>query len=170
MNVRDKLREGTWIRSMHEPRVSAKEIAAQEKVLQYLVKSVLSSHRTAVVGAEELTAVEHQDVSFCLKRIMDESIEMAAKLEGVGMDTITELMATTYDKKQKDYGDSFGETQRLFGVVAGAGRVHDKVSRMLQLMARGRAEVEEERLSDTVRDLGTYAAMMLCWLSTAENG
>lgn len=173
MTVKEMLQRGTWMRSMHEPKTAAREIAAQEKVYRYHVLTATAQHGEAVVGAAQLTGLECQDMTFGLKRIMEEAIEMAAVLEGVGMETVVEMMATTYEQKQKDYNNSFGETQQLFGIVAGAVRLHDKVARMQQLLERGKAEVADERLTDTVRDLGTYAAMILCWMEenrAAESG
>ena len=120
MTVKEMLQRGTWMRSMHEPKTAAREIAAQEKVYRYHVLTATAQHGEALVGAAQLTGLECQDMTFGLKRIMEEAIEMAAVLEGVGMETVVEMMATTYEQKQKDYNNSFGETQQLFGIVAGA--------------------------------------------------
>jgi hypothetical protein len=164
MTVREKIEGAAWVRSAHSPAVAAGEIVAQEKVLTYYVKCAMEDHRTAVLNAAAMTAREREDIAFALKRIMEESVELASVLEGAGMTTVAALMADTYERKNQDYGDSFGGTMGLYGVVAGAVRIHDKVQRMQQLMGRGRQAVADESLTDTVKDLGTYAAMVLCWL------
>ena len=164
MTVRETLESALWPRAMHSTQVAAHEIVAQEKVLTYYVKCALEDHRSAVLAAAAITEREKRDIVFSLKRIMEESVELAAGIDNMGMTTVVELMADTYERKNKDYGDSFSSTMELYGVVAGAVRLHDKVQRMETLMRRGSQAVADESLSDTVRDLGTYAAMVLCWL------
>ena len=164
MTVREKLESAVWPRAMHSPQVAAKEIVSQEKVLTYYVKCAMEDHGAAVLTAAAITEREKGDIAFSLKRILEESVELAAGIDNMGMTTVVELMADTYERKNKDYGDSFGSTMGLYGVVAGAVRLHDKVQRMETLMRRGSQEVADESLSDTVRDLGTYAAMIWCWM------
>ena len=120
MTVREKIEGAAWVRSAHSPAVAAKEIVAQEKVLTYYVKCAMEDHRTAVLNAAAMTAREREDIAFALKRIMEESVELASVLEGAGMTTVAALMADTYERKNQDYGDSFGGTMGLYGVVAGA--------------------------------------------------
>jgi hypothetical protein len=163
MTVREKLNSGVWVRAMHSPKVAASAIEAQEKVFSFHVIYATEKRRVARLTAKELTPEEYSDMATDLKRMMEESIEMAAQLEGVGMETVVEMMAQTYEQKQCDYGDSFSNTQRMYGMMAGAVRLHDKVARMRQLMMK-KAAVADESLSDTVRDLGTYAAMIWCWM------
>ena len=164
MTVREKLMTGVWMHAMHSPKVAAGAIEAQAKVYAYHVIHAMEEHSNPRLRASELSQTEYDDMATDLKRMMEESIEMAAQLEGVGMETVVEMMAQTYERKQKDYGDSFTETQKMYGVVAGAVRLHDKVQRMVTLMSRGSQDVADESLCDTVRDLGTYAAMIWCWM------
>lgn len=63
-----------------------------------------------------------------------------------------------YLKKNKDYGNSADDTLELFGSVAYAVRLHDKLSRITQLSKAG-AEVEDEKIEDTVLDLVNYLCM-----------
>lgn len=63
-----------------------------------------------------------------------------------------------YLKKNKDYGNSADDTLELFGSVAYAVRLHDKLSRIAQLSKAG-AEVDDEKIEDTVLDLVNYLCM-----------
>ena len=168
MTVQEKLMQAAWPRVTHNPKVAANEIEARDKVLTYYVKTALKDHRTAILNAEAMTEWESRDMTFALKRMLEESLELAAVLMGKDMATVARQMANTYERKNKDYGDSFGETMGLYGVVAGAVRIHDKVQRMQQLMSGHTAVVRDESLDDTVRDLGTYAAMVMCWIEAGR--
>ena len=168
MTVQERLMQAAFPRVTHNPKVAAEVIEAQEKVLTYYVKNALKDHRTAILGAEAMTEWESRDMTLALKRMLEESLELAAELLGQDMATVAGQMADTYERKNQDYGDSFGETMGLYGVVAGAVRIHDKVQRMQQLMSGHKAEVRDESLADTVRDLGTYAAMVMCWIEAGR--
>lgn len=164
MTVREMLMSGVWVRQMHTPEVATRTIVELEKMLTYQVVGAQIRHRKGTLGAGELTAEEYEGLEVVLKRIMEEALDRAAQLEGVGLATVAEMMAQTYESKNRDYGDSFGETQKRYGVVAGAVRIHDKVSRMVQLTEGHERQVNDESLGDTVRDLATYAAMVRCWM------
>lgn len=164
MTVREMLMSGVWVRQMHTPEVATRTIVELERMLTYQVVGAQNRHRKGTLGAGELTAEEYEGMETVLKRIMEEALDRAAQLEGVGLATVAEMMAQTYESKNRDYGDSFGETQERYGVVAGAVRIHDKVSRMVQLTEGHERQVNDESLGDTVRDLATYAAMVRCWM------
>lgn len=66
-----------------------------------------------------------------------------------------------YEKKNHDYGDSFGQSFRDYGLLAGLIRMEDKFNR-LKTLARGAGqEVVDESITDTLRDLANYAIMTL---------
>jgi hypothetical protein len=91
--------------------------------------------------------------------------EMAAKLKELAAkptfrEKVTE-MANLYEKKNKDYGDSFHETCKEYGLYAATMRLHDKLSRAKQLLKNGEQEIKTESVVDTLTDLACYA-IMLC--------
>ena len=65
-----------------------------------------------------------------------------------------------YIRKNKDYGDSFGQTYKEFGNTMAAIRLQDKLQRFKQL-TKADAEVKDESIIDTLRDLSNYAIMTL---------
>ena len=80
---------------------------------------------------------------------------------------ITENMADLYERKNKDYGDSFGKLNNEFGEIAGLIRLSDKLNR-LKMLVDSTAEVNESK-KDTLIDLANYAIMQLMWLEGEEN-
>ena len=75
---------------------------------------------------------------------------------------ITDEMANIYEKKNADYGDSFGETYRRLGLVSAVTRIQDKCNRLCNLAVnKGRQRVEDESIRDTLIDLSNYAIMTL---------
>ena len=71
-----------------------------------------------------------------------------------------ELIAL-HERKNKDYGGAFDDTMRMFGPTALAIRLHDKVNRVISLVKNNKAEVQDEAIEDTLRDLASYAIMGL---------
>ena len=75
---------------------------------------------------------------------------------------ITEEMANLYEKKNADYGDSFGETYRRLGLVSAVTRIQDKCNRLCNLAVnKGGQQVKDESIQDTLIDLANYAIMTL---------
>ena len=81
---------------------------------------------------------------------------------------ITDSMADLYERKNKDYGDSFGKLNNEFGEIAGLIRLSDKLNRLKTLVG-SKAEVNESK-KDTLIDLANYAIMQLMWLEGGING
>lgn len=73
---------------------------------------------------------------------------------------ITEAMSDLYEKKDKDYGDSFGKSIKKYGAVAGLVRISDKFNRLENLMLNGECEIKDESVKDTLMDLANYAIML----------
>lgn len=71
-----------------------------------------------------------------------------------------ELIAL-HERKNKDYGGSFDDTMRMFGPTALAIRLHDKVNRVISLVKNNKAEVQDEAIEDTLKDIACYAIMGL---------
>ena len=77
-------------------------------------------------------------------------------------------MADTYEKKNADYGDSFGQTCDEFGIIAAIVRMNDKMNRIKQLSKKN-ALVTDESIKDTILDLANYAVMTLIWVNSKDS-
>ena len=66
-----------------------------------------------------------------------------------------------YLKKNKDYGDSFGETFRKLGIISAITRISDKYNRICSLATKSERErqVKDESIKDTLLDLANYCMM-----------
>jgi len=82
------------------------------------------------------------------------------------MDLILQ-MHETYLVKNKDYGNSFSEQYDEYGVLSAIIRFDDKIRRIKQLMRNGKAEVNDESLKDSVKDLANYAVML--WMELEKD-
>ena len=67
-----------------------------------------------------------------------------------------------YSKKNHDYGNSFDKGMDNIGVAYGVGRIYDKMNRLVTL-TKEKAQVKDESIDDTLRDLACYAIMMLTY-------
>lgn len=65
-----------------------------------------------------------------------------------------------YDKKNRDYGDSFHESWKDYGITMAAIRIGDKYNR-LKTLTSGKSvpNVADESVRDTLIDLANYAIM-----------
>lgn len=77
-------------------------------------------------------------------------------------------MATLYENKNKDYGDSFGKSIKEHGNIAGIVRMEDKFNRLKSLL-NSNEKPNYESVSDTLTDLANYAIMMRIELEGKES-
>ena len=95
------------------------------------------------------------------------------KTKGIESDTFESVLDEMRDlhvKKNKDYGDAFHKSFEEFGVTAGVVRLNDKMERVKSLVKNGKAEVKDESLMDTLKDMASYAVMLYVELKNIENG
>lgn len=66
-----------------------------------------------------------------------------------------------YERKNKDYGDSFGRSFIEYEMTMPCIRLEDKLQRVKNLVRNGNAAVNDESIDDTLLDLANYAIMTL---------
>jgi hypothetical protein len=64
----------------------------------------------------------------------------------------------TYKRKNADYGNSFEEQFKEYGLLSSQIRLDDKMRRLKQLV-KEKAQVKDESIRDTLLDLANYAIM-----------
>lgn len=72
---------------------------------------------------------------------------------------ITQELHETYVAKNKDYGNSFGETYKELGKISALTRILDKINRLKQLSLTDEVHVNDESLVDTIKDAANYLIM-----------
>lgn len=107
----------------------------------------------------------HEEVSDGLKEMASnkEKEYSHGKTKGIESDTfesVLDEMRDLHAKKNKDYGDAFHKSFEEFGVTAGVVRLNDKMERVKSLVKNGKAEVKDESLMDTLKDMASYAVML----------
>ena len=80
---------------------------------------------------------------------------------------ICERLNMLYIAKNKDYGDSFGEGFKEYGLSMPAIRLDDKIRRFKQLIKQS-AEVKDESIIDTLMDLANYSIMTIIELENKD--
>lgn len=73
----------------------------------------------------------------------------------------------TYLKKNTDYGNSFEEQYKEYGLLSAIIRFDDKIRRLKQLH-KNEAKVKNESIRDTLMDLSNYAIMTVMELDKRE--
>ena len=79
---------------------------------------------------------------------------------------IVNAMADLYEKKNSNYGDSFGKLFKDLGPTAGLVPLHNKLDRATNLIKGGQNNFES--LEDTFKDLACYAIMNLIEMRVEE--
>lgn len=79
---------------------------------------------------------------------------------------ITEQMNITYESKNNDYGDSFGESVEKYGLISALTRISDKFNRLESLILNQHQQVKDESLKDTLLDLACYSIMTIIELES----
>lgn len=83
---------------------------------------------------------------------------------------LTSEMISTYTRKNRDYGNSFSKMYSEWGPMYPMSRMQEKLTRAIQLMRTGekRAQVVDEKVTDTLLDLANYALMTIMELTTEQ--
>lgn len=66
-----------------------------------------------------------------------------------------------YERKNHDYGDSFGKSYKEYGMTMACIRLEDKLNRLKALTKSGVQQVSDESICDTLVDLANYAIMTI---------
>lgn len=70
-------------------------------------------------------------------------------------------LTALYERKNHDYGDSFGKSFSEYGMAMPCIRLEDKLNRLKALTRNGNQQVNDESIYDTLMDLANYAIMTL---------
>lgn len=75
--------------------------------------------------------------------------------------SLCEELNKTYENKNHDYGDSFGETFNKLGIISAVTRISDKYNRLVSLCTKTEEEmmVKDESIQDTLLDMANYCMM-----------
>lgn len=76
-------------------------------------------------------------------------------------------MQLLYEDKNHDYGDSFADTYKKFGLVAPLVRMNDKMNR-LNTLYNSDSRVADESIRDTLIDIANYAVMTIVEMDNGE--
>lgn len=80
---------------------------------------------------------------------------------------ITTEMLNLFDKKNRDYGNSFDISLDEDGLLVAKIRVGDKYKRFSQLI-KNENLVKEESIRDTLVDMANYAIMTIMWMDNRD--
>lgn len=104
------------------------------------------------------------------KQLSDGLKEMAGSdTHKATFESVLDEMKELHAKKDKDYGSAFHKSFEEFGVTAGVVRLNDKMERVKSLVKNGKAEVKDESLLDSLKDMASYAVMLYVELKNKEN-
>ncbi|NCA66632.1 MAG: DUF1599 domain-containing protein [Clostridia bacterium] len=75
--------------------------------------------------------------------------------------SIANGLADLYEKKNSDYGDSFGRSYEKYGSISSLTRISDKFNRLESLMLGKEQKVQDEKVEDTLADMASYCIMTI---------
>ena len=122
---------------------------------------------------EGLIEYLEEDIEVNAKETLQETSDKVKEpVENEFMEEYKKIVTETMElciKKNKDYGSSVQDTFEKFGDISYLVRITDKYNRICSLLQNGKAEVEDESCSDTIRDLANYAFLWLASRNLKEN-
>ena len=74
---------------------------------------------------------------------------------------VTINLRNLYDAKNRDYGDSFGQSFQKWGLPMSCIRLGDKLNRLESFAQKKDMKVDDESVEDTLMDMANYAIMTL---------
>lgn len=84
------------------------------------------------------------------------------------LEQLTKQLIETYRAKNADYGDSFADSFREFGITSAVVRMNDKMNRIKSLSKGEDRQVKDESLKDSLMDLANYALMTVVELENEQ--
>ena len=78
-------------------------------------------------------------------------------------------LADLYERKDKAYGDSFGQTYDKLGIISAVTRISDKYNRLCNLAVNQDIDNLGESLEDTLKDMAAYCIMTVMKLNKKKN-
>lgn len=78
---------------------------------------------------------------------------------------VTIALRNLYDAKNRDYGDSFGQSFEKWGLPMACIRLGDKLNRLESFAQKKDMQVRDESIEDTLMDLANYTIMTLVELN-----
>lgn len=78
---------------------------------------------------------------------------------------VTINLRNLYDAKNRDYGDSFGQSFQKWGLPMSCIRLGDKLNRLESFAQKKDMKVDDESVEDTLMDMANYAIMTLVELN-----
>lgn len=81
---------------------------------------------------------------------------------------ICDEMNKLYERKNKDYGDSFSKSFEEYGLTMPCIRLEDKLNRLKSFNKHGSLQVKDESIVDTLKDLANYAIMTVIEIESKD--
>lgn len=72
---------------------------------------------------------------------------------------VCNLLNEIYEKKNKAYGNSFGDTYKDLGIISAVTRISDKFNRLKTLAKNKDINQGDESIADTLLDMANYCIM-----------
>lgn len=92
-----------------------------------------------------------------------------ADFRAARLEEIMENCLDLYKKKNADYGNSFAEVYKELGFESGLVQILHKVNRIKGIYNKGKADVENESIRDSLIDLANYALMTVVEMELENN-
>ena len=145
------------------PRGAGKSVKLEE--IRKSMESSIGYPGVSYFPNMEHTYVPNEDDLKYIKDDMELTKKMAERIHSKTTHRdITKELLKTYQKKNKDYGDSFANSLDKRGLIAAIVRMEDKMSRLYNLVGADELMVTSESMRDTVMDLSNYCIMTAMWM------
>lgn len=98
----------------------------------------------------------------------NDSVIAKERKNTASFENILQEMQELYNKKNHDYGNSFSDTIKEFGLVPAVARINDKMQRLKQLVKGEKMQVSES-MRDTLMDMANYCVLTIMELGGMDD-
>lgn len=82
---------------------------------------------------------------------------------------VLDEMCSVFERKDSDYGNSFGASIREFGYVVSVARINDKLSRLKKMVKGGDMRIQSETMRDNLLDIANYCVLTVMELDSGTD-
>lgn len=141
-----------------------KEIIIDGKTVAKPGETIIISEDGQVYNLATSLDIKVSDTAEIIKYL--DNIHDSSKVNSskCSFESIIKELYDTYKMKNHDYGNSFDKSLDEWGLQAAAFRMDDKMNRFKSIVRNGVCKVNDESLSDTLKDLANYCIMTVMYI------
>lgn len=171
-----------YFESLNEYKSNPCNLTCDCDVYYYFINQYgeLDAITDTLINLNDYHVLDIETLLFCLRENLRESYKNVQNMEKVKcsnkaqsyvdyFDDILKEMSEVHQRKNADYGNNFHKRYEKYGFLTALLRLTDKMERLENIYEKGKIQVKDESVEDTLLDLANYAVMTIVELKNGKN-